>query len=44
MEGEFVFSVARANQSQGITLKLFIDQNYTDELSFNGDWALLAID
>lgn len=31
------------NQSHGITMKLFIHQNYTDELSFNGDWALLRL-
>jgi len=37
------FQWPEQNQSQGITLKLFIDQNYTDELSFNGDWALLRL-
>lgn len=30
-------------QSHGITIRLFIHQNYTDELKFRGDWALLRL-
>lgn len=30
-------------QNNGLTLKLYIHNNYTDELSFNGDWAFLRL-
>ncbi len=30
-------------QENGITLSLFIHQNYTDELKFKGDWAIFRL-
>lgn len=30
-------------QSHGVTMRLYIQQNYTDELKFKGEWALLRL-
>lgn len=45
VDGKFTFCMQWPEKTPDhvITLRLFIHQNYTDELSFNGDWALLRL-